>query len=226
MKAKKSKKGNLENKRGIFFHIGLILSLAVVLTAFEWRSKQFNQIDMYTLDRGDEIEEIIDITIHKKELPVKPRPVVVPVFVEVENETEINEEIEFTAENTDETENNPFIVHEEAEKEPDEKTIFTSVGEMPTFPGGMEALYKYLKDNLTYPKEAIEANISGIVYVDFVVWNDGSIRMVEVVRKIGGGCDEEAFRVVQNMPNWNPGIQRTLKVNVQMNLPVKFKWNN
>lgn len=226
MNAKKSKKGNLENERTIFFQIGLILSLAFILAAFEWETEQRHQIDLNTSGRTDVIEEIVDVTFHKKEIPPKPEPVITPIFIEVKNETEINEEIVYTSEVTEETENNPFLVIEEAEKEPDEKTIFTSVAEMPTFPGGMEALYKYLKDNLTYPRTAVEANISGTVYVDFVVWKDGSIRMAEVVRRIGGGCDEEALRVVENMPNWNPGIQRTLKVNVQMNLPVKFKLNN
>ena len=225
MNVKKSKNGNLENKRGIFFQVGLILSLAFVLAAFEWETEHRNQIDFNTFDRGDVIEEIIDVTFQKKELPPKPQPVVTPVFIEVKNDEHIEDEILITSEVTLETENNPFIVLEEAEKETEEQTIFTSVGEMPTFPGGMEALYQYLKDNLTYPKTAVDANISGTVYVDFVVWKDGSIRMAEVVRKIGGGCDEEALRVVQNMPHWNPGIQRTLKVNVQMNLPVKFKLN-
>lgn len=226
MKAKKSKKGNLENKRGIFFQIGLILSLAFVLVAFEWKSEQFNKIDRYTLDRGDEIEEIIDITIHKKEMPVKPKPVVVPVFVEVIDETEIDEEFDFTSEVTDETENTLDNIFEEPDEEPDEPVIFKVVENPPSFPGGMEALYKFLAENLQYPRRAIEAGISGPVYVNFIVWNDGSIRATKIQRGIGGGCDEEALRVFDIMPNWEPGLQRTKAVNVQMSLPIRFTLTN
>jgi len=84
---------------------------------------------------------------------------------------------------------------------------------------------KFLGNNIKYPKSAIEADITGTVYIEFIVWNDGSIRNVSVKRGIGGGCDEEAIRIVMMMPKWIPGLQRTKPVNVQMILPVTFKLN-
>jgi len=78
---------------------------------------------------------------------------------------------------------------------------------------------------MKYPTRAREAGIEGTVHVSFVVWNDGSIRNTSILRGIGGGCDEEAIRVVNLMPKWKPGIQLTKKVNVQMSLPVKFVLN-
>jgi protein TonB len=69
---------------------------------------------------------------------------------------------------------------------------------------------------------AKESGIQGRVFVTFVVERDGSVTDVRVLRGIGGGCDEEAIRVVQNMPKWSPGKQRGKSVRVQYNLPVKF----
>ena len=83
-------------------------------------------------------------------------------------------------------------------------------------------MYDFLYDRIKYPEIARELGIQGTVYVKFVVWNDGSIRNIQLLRGIGGGCDEEALRIVKLMPKWKPGLQRTLPVNVQMVLPVKF----
>jgi TonB family protein len=104
----------------------------------------------------------------------------------------------------------------------EETQIFIVVESMPEFPGGDKALYKYLADSLHYPRAAIENNIQGRVFVTFIIEKDGSISNVRVLRGIGGGCDEEALRVVQNMPKWIPGKQRGKPVRVQYNLPIKF----
>lgn len=104
----------------------------------------------------------------------------------------------------------------------EERQIFMVVEQMPDFPGGEEALYKFLAGNITYPQSAKESGIQGRVYVTFVVERDGSINDVRVLRGIGGGCDEEAIRVIKAMPKWIPGKQRAKPVRVQYNLPVKF----
>jgi len=98
----------------------------------------------------------------------------------------------------------------------------TIVEEMPQFPGGNDALSKFLGDNLKYPKLAREEGISGTVYVSFVVRKDGTITSIKILRGIGGGCDEEVERVVKLMPKWKPGKQKGEAVAVQFNLPVKF----
>jgi TonB family protein len=93
----------------------------------------------------------------------------------------------------------------------------------PEFPGGMEALMKYLSENIKYPEQAKKDKIQGKVYISFVVEKDGSVAGAKVLRGIGGGCDEEALRVVNAMPKWTPGKQRNTPVRVQFNLPVAFK---
>ncbi|MBD2699887.1 TonB family protein [Spirosoma sp. BT702] len=100
--------------------------------------------------------------------------------------------------------------------------VFTVVEQQPTFPGGMQALWQYLARNLRYPKEAREKRIQGRVFVRFVVASTGSIRDVSVLKGIGSGCDEEAVRVVSQMPAWKPGQQQGKAVSVLYNLPINF----
>lgn len=92
----------------------------------------------------------------------------------------------------------------------------------PEFPGGAEALYQFIQDNLHYPQLALENAIKGKVYVTFVVETDGSISGARVLRDIGGGCGAEAVRVVNMMPRWTPGKQNGKVVPVQFNLPITF----
>jgi len=102
---------------------------------------------------------------------------------------------------------------------------FTLVEVMPQFQGGDAARLNYLNQNVHYPLEAFEKGIQGRVFTSFVVDVDGSIVDVKLLRGIGGGCDEEASRVIKNMPNWNPGVQRGENVKVQFNMPILFKLN-
>lgn len=103
-----------------------------------------------------------------------------------------------------------------------EEEVVTMVEEMPVFPGGQEALFRYLGTNIRYPRKAINADIQGSVVTTFVVERDGTISKARVLRGIGGGCDEEALRVVRSMPAWTPGKQRGEAVRVQYNLPIRF----
>ena len=141
----------------------------------------------------------------------------------VEDDKEVKNELVVNAEVTEETKNieiTPVKIEEEEEEE--EQQIFTVVENDPEFPGGMEALYKYLAQNIKYPQLARDNNITGRVYVTFVVERDGSITGCKVLRDIGGGCGAEAVRVVKSMPKWTPGKQRGKAVRVQFNLPVNF----
>lgn len=109
--------------------------------------------------------------------------------------------------------------------ETDEETssVFISVQQMPSFPGGDAARRKYLAKNLRYPARAAENGIQGSVIVSFLVNSDGKIEDVKILHGIGGGCDEEALRVVKFMPRWNPGYLNGKKVDVLFTMPVNFK---
>jgi len=103
-----------------------------------------------------------------------------------------------------------------------EEKIFTIVEIKPSYPGGFEALSKYLSKNLRYPASAQKVNAQGRVYLTFVVNSLGEISKVEVLKGIGFGCDEEATRVVQGMPKWTPGKQGGRNVSVKFTLPISF----
>jgi len=105
---------------------------------------------------------------------------------------------------------------------PAEIVDFVNVQQQPEFPGGDAAFYKYLADHIQYPHLASENNIQGTVYVQFVVDRDGSIIKVQLLKGIGGGCDEEAVKVISNMPKWKPGKQNGNPIQVRHRLPVKF----
>lgn len=105
-----------------------------------------------------------------------------------------------------------------------ENKVFESVEEMPSFPGGMSALMKYLADNVKYPVDAQENGLQGRVVVSFVVERDGSITNVQAVRSVYPSLDSEAVRVVEAMPRWKPGKLNGLPVRVKYNVPVTFSF--
>ncbi len=103
-----------------------------------------------------------------------------------------------------------------------EKT-FISVERMPEFPGGMDAWARFLNKNLRYPAIARDAGISGRVTLSFVVERNGEITNLKVLKGIGGGCDEEAMRVIKKSPLWSPGIQNGKPVRVSYVMPIAFR---
>ena len=118
----------------------------------------------------------------------------------------------------------PFTQAESVSKKaPDNDSIFQIVEVMPEFPGGADAMMKYLSGNIKYPEEAKDKGISGRVFINFVIEKDGSVNEVKVMRGIGKLCDDEAVRVVKAMPKWKPGLQKGKPVRVSYMLPINFK---
>jgi len=105
----------------------------------------------------------------------------------------------------------------------DSSSVFTIVEVMPTFSGGEKARQHFLATNLIYPQTATKNHIQGTVYISFIIESDGSVTNVKTLRGIGGGCDEEAERVIKMMPKWIPGRQKGKPVRVLFNTPIYFK---
>jgi periplasmic protein TonB len=224
MEQKKSAGADLESKKVIFTEIGLVIALAISLVAFEWKTYEKTVLDMGTRQVENISEDIVPITEQKvKPPPPAPPKQVVKINV-VEDDIEVDDDINIDVEADDNTEVQEYVapVKVDEEESAEEMQIFMVVESMPEYPGGEAALYKYLAENIKYPQMAKESGIQGRVFVTFVVERDGKVTDVRVLRGIGGGCDEEAIRVVQGMPKWTPGKQRGKSVRVQYNLPVKF----
>ncbi|HPU47465.1 MAG TPA: TonB family protein [Bacteroidales bacterium] len=223
METKKNPKKNLNRQRTLFLQIGLIFALTVVLVAFEWKTYEKSEITLVSSGAVQIDEEMVQIT--QQEKPLDPPKPVSPTTFEITDDTvaiedEINIDIELRI---DQPAPEYVPVIPEVVPEPIEDEIFTFVEEYPEFPGGDRALREFILNNIQYPEVARRSDIIGTVYVQFVVEKDGSISDVKVVRGIGGGCDEEAVRVVKSMPKWEPGKQRGVPVRVYFTLPIEFK---
>ena len=219
-----TKQDRLEKQRKIFLQIGFIIALALVLTAFEWKTYEISLTDLSSTNYGVIDDELIMITRHDKPMPPPPKVKPVAALKEVDNDTDV-EDIELFDPETDQLDSIPDYVYIPPE-DPDEgldELPFLAVEQMPEFPGGERVLYEYLRSNTRFTQLAIEANIQGAVYIGFVIEKDGSVSNVTLVRGIGGGLDEVALSAVRSMPDWTPGKQRGIPVRVSMVVPFKFK---
>ncbi len=225
MEVKKTKKADLENKRGLFLEIGLVLTLALVFLAFEWRVDASKAEILDIVEDIQVDEEMVPIT---KTEPIKPppppppAPKVADVLNIVDNDEEIDEELDIEDSEADIDEEVEIMVREDEEDDDDEK-IFVIAENMPEFPGGDVELFRWISKNIKYPVIAQENGIMGKVYLNFVVNKHGDIENVTISRGVDPSLDKEAIRVVKKMPRWKPGLQRNKPVNVSFFLPINFQ---
>jgi periplasmic protein TonB len=222
MDTKKTPKADLEGKRVLFIQIGLVVTLALVLLAFEWKSYDRVLTDLGERDVIDIPEEMVEITRQEQPPPPPAPPPQTTQFKIVEDDVEIEDDFMIDVDVDQTTQIEAYIPPVFEEEQVQEQEIFIVVEDPPSFPGGDEARIRFLSENIRYPQMARESGIQGTVFVTFVVERDGSVTDVRVLRGIGGGCDEEAIRVIQAMPRWNAGKQRGRPVRVQFNMPIRF----
>ena len=224
MQLKKSPKASLEDKKLTYVLMGLVLVLSICYVAFEWTEKEVTKYEV--TDTEFFFEEEIDIQQTTQETPPPPPPPAVQE-VEVLNVVEDDVETESIEINTEDDKDVEVVIAPPVEapvEEEEEEVIFVVVESMPEFPGGQQALFKYLADNVKYPVIAQENGIQGRVICQFVVNKDGSIVDVVAVRSSGEpSLDKEAIRVIQSMPKWKPGKQRGKPVRVKYTVPVNFR---
>ena len=208
----------------MFFLVGMVISLALVLTAFEWESAS-GTVDAIELNADILDEDMTEITrqeeIPPEEIKVKPQPTqVAEKLVIVDDDEDLgDDEMDFDAD-TDESD---AIVVEEEEEDDVEVKIFVIVEQMPEFPGGDLELRKYIAKNVKYPNIARENDIQGKVYVRFVVTKTGSVDQVQIARGVDPLLDKEALRVVESLPTWKAGMQGGKKVSVWYTVPINFQ---
>ena len=204
----------------MFMQIGMIISLLIAWLAFEHKSYDKREIDESLLNREVVLdEEMVEITKQEEQ---KPQPVETPqqtTQLEIVDDDVETEDLNINAEVEQNEVIEEYVAPEVVEEEVSETEIFQIVEEMPSFPGGEGKLMEYVAKNIKYPQIARE----GRVFVGFVVEPDGSISNVKLLRGIGGGCDEEAMRVIKSLPKWKPGKQRGKPVRVSYQIPVFFK---
>jgi periplasmic protein TonB len=220
METKKNPGLDLEKRRGFFFNFSLMLSVAMVLLAFEWKQARGNENHLTIGENANWDEVPIDIPITIQDPP--PPKIIAPIIKPIEDDVLVDKlpEVVFQPEAEDIPE--PTILEVPPITEIAEEVVdFSEV--MPEPVGGMSTWNDYLSKNLKYPSTARRIGIEGTVYVSFVVEKSGEITDVQLLRGIGGGCDEEAIRVIENAPIWKPGYQRGRPVKVRMRVPIRFK---
>ena len=227
MELKKSPKADLENKKNVFFLLGLVLALGLMLVAFEWTTKPKKAESFGAVQTQDVDDELIPITREPevKPPPPPPPPQVVEVLNIVDNDVKIEDELKIEDTEADDAtviDVAPVVSNMKDEEEEEESKVFYIVEEMPEFPGGELALRKYIANAINYPVIAQENGIQGKVYVTFVVDKDGSISDAHVARGIDPSLDKEALRVVNSLPKWKPGKQRGQPVRVSYTVPINF----
>lgn len=224
MKTKKSEKANLENKKGYFFLIGLMISLGVVLVAFESKQPLPKPIEQGSVSYVEPDVLYIQPTANY-EKPMPPKVVVPEIFKLVDNDSET--EMDLAAFNTEPDESiidfNQLVFKPKDNQNDKEEEIFLFVEQMPEFPGGDLALRQFLANAVKYPVIALENNIQGKVYVSFVIDETGNIASVDLLRGVDISLDKEALRVVKSLPKWKPGKQGGKPVKVRFSVPIQFE---
>ncbi|MDD3406308.1 MAG: energy transducer TonB [Sphingobacteriia bacterium] len=226
MDVKKSPKASLEDKRIMFVLMGFVFVLAIIYVAFEWTQKEVTVYKIEDTAALDFEQEVVQQTVQEETPPPPPPPApdVIEEIQIVEN-TEETKDISFTSEDNDKKiqEVVKVPIAEPVEEDPDEHVVYVAAEFPPEFPGGVEKLMEFIQQTLKYPVIAQENNIQGRVICQFTVKRDGSVGDIKVVRSIDPSLDKEAIRVIQAMPKWKPGRQRTKAVNCKFTLPIVFR---
>lgn len=237
MKEKKNPRYNLENYKFIFFLLGLVITMSVVIWLFNY--KFYDQPIEFTeeMDRIYTEEEIIPITVQK--LPEAPPPPIPEVIEVVSDEVELEVELDIASTDTDQEEAvewEPVDVVEEEEEVSEEVLNFAVVERVPVFPGCEGAnnneerkacfqtkLLQHVVENFKFPQQARELNLQGRVYVKFVIEKNGRVSNIEVLRGVDPLLDNEAIRCINTLPIITPAKQRGKPVRMSFVLPIYAK---
>ena len=227
MEVKKSPKADLTKNVTLYREIGLIVALAVMLVAFEWKTKEIKRAEFTETEAVAIEEEIIPIT--EENTVLKPKMPTIPILSDaidiVDDDIKVDEEM-FSFEDSEDlgVDMNDYGYEVGEESVEEEAIPFALVEQKPMFQGGdANAFSKWVNTHLDYPELAKENGIQGRVTLQFTVNTDGSVSGVKVLRGVDPSLDKEAVRVVSQSPKWTPGKQRDRPVKVTYTFPVIFQ---
>lgn len=219
MEAKKNPTHDLHRQSVKFFFIGLCISVTIVITAFEWTTEK-RKTPLPTVDPVEEPLFNVKATVHEIEKPTTPPKPILTKSIPSVSITEFKSDIgDKPIEPIVSTELNNSSFVDLPTEEVDSIILFPEVQAKPV--GGYESFYDQLMKSLKYPKQAQRNEISGKVFVEFIVDKTGTVINLKVLKRIGGGCDEEALRVLAKT-RWEPGRQRGKPVKTRLAMPINF----
>lgn len=228
MEVKKTQRASLENKRLLFVEIGFVISLLVVLFAFEYQTKEQQTATLEADEQVVEVEDMVPIT---EETPPEPEaapkiPVLSDQIEIVDDEIKVDDSMFQNLEDSQDmgVEIMDYVEEVEEEEVEEEAIPFQLVEEKPSFNGGdANEFSKWVNEKLVYPEIAKENGVQGRVMLQFTVNPDGTVSNVKVLRGVDSSLDKEAVRVVSSSPKWKPGKQRDRAVKVTYTFPVIFQ---
>jgi len=230
MEVKKHPQYDLEKKRGLFLQIGLLLSLVIVLMAFEYETP-VDKIAGLDFDVLEDMDEIIPITVQDKPKP-KELPKIKPIELTTLILADDDDVIDLDIIDSSVSEDDSYDITDVKEdiEENDDDVPFVRVEQMPifnpkrnhTYNEGLKDLFRTMQKMTRYPIIAQENGIEGKVYVRFVVTKTGNIEKIQVMRPVDPSLDKEAIRVVRNLPKFKPGMQRNRAVSVWFSGYISF----
>ncbi len=226
MKSKKSPTKDIERRRFLLFEIGIILSLSFVFLAFHYKTADINDNTLGSITGVDLDDELIPITIMDQKIknPPKIKVKIITQIEQIKNDTKLDDSKDdnfWDFIDNDSGIDSLFDISRD-EENIDDNVVYPTwmLNEQPKFNGDIN---EYYQKNIVYPQDELQNNIEGTVWIDFVIEKDGNITNIEVFRSVSPGLDNEAKRVIKNMPKWIPGKQMQKPVRVKFRQPIKFK---
>ncbi|TVQ79698.1 MAG: energy transducer TonB [Flavobacteriales bacterium] len=232
MKSKKNPKVDLENKRSIFFLIGMAVTMMALIITVNWKTYEQRIMEFGDLDLFVD-EEVVEQTVRQKRKPPPPPPPPEQISV-VEEIVDLQEELiieSVEVDQDDEIEDVDFFG-----EETDEVLQFAVVENKPVFPGcenerseaDREACFqrmmsRHINNNFKFPEISRSMNSQGVIVVNFIIEKDGSISAVRVLRGVDEALDAEAIRVIKKLPKFEPAKQRGRPVRMSFNMPINAR---
>lgn len=232
MELKKNPRADINRNSGLYFVLGLAVTMAAVWFALEWKKYDpDNQYDI-SMNVEDQLDEEVPMTEQIKTPPPPPPPAAPEVIEVVEDEEEVEETV---IESTETSQEEEVMEVEDVEVEDIDEDLsvpFAVIEDVPVFPGCekasdkkacfQEKMQKHIKRNFRYPEIAQEMGIQGRVSVVFVIQRDGSIGNIRM-RGPDKNLEAEAMRIIKKLPKMTPGKQRGRAVKVPFSIPIMFK---
>ncbi|MEJ2005645.1 MAG: energy transducer TonB [Cyclobacteriaceae bacterium] len=218
MEKRKNPQLDIYRHSGLFFQIGLLITLLMVVSAFEWRSRpDEGQIEISNW-QGWEPDPVKLVKLPE---PKPPKPRKIPKPVAVKDDVHIKpDDIDWNMDEIELDNPEPPLPDMPPEEIIEEVDI---ADKMPVPEGGYEAFYTYIMQEMEYPSQARKRQVEGKVFISFLVDEFGNMTEIKIAKGIGSGCDEEVLRVLKNAPKWKPGWKDNKLVRVRMILPVAFR---
>jgi protein TonB len=223
MQTKKSKDANLENKKFVFFTVGLVMVSSLVLMAFKYETADVDEKVVQDLNPVMEEEYVFELppeeeVIEEEPETAPPPPVIIDDVVVVDDEEDVDD-FDFS----DIDDEDPCLDCDDDDDDDIEEEEIVPFAEIePSFPGGEKAMAEFIRDNIKISDMDSEIGTGGTIYVQFVVNKNGSIEQTTIARGISDGLDKSAIDVVNKMPRWVAGEQAGKKVRCRFTLPIQI----